>query len=153
MALKSRPLFTLFIELRHRVIDLGHCPAGNRRVFPVSGGHFEGARIKGRVSPLIGSDLLVTRRDGTFQQDVRLLLDVDDGATILMTYRGVRRASPDVSERLSRGEVVAASDYYLRTTPYFETASPDHAWINAIVCVGKGARSAVGVTYELFEIL
>jgi len=81
------------------------------------------------------------------------LLEADDGAGILMTYRGVRQASPDVSERLARGESVNASEYYLRTTPYFETASSEHAWINAIVSVGKGARVPDGVNYELFEIL
>ncbi|AGB74306.1 MULTISPECIES: DUF3237 domain-containing protein [Rhizobium] len=152
MELQSRPLFTLYLEL-HPTIDIGPCPAGVRRIFPVSGGHFEGERLKGRVSPLIGSDLLVTRQDGTFQQDVRVLLEVEDGAYILMTYRGVRHASVEVSERLGRGEAVDPSEYYLRTTPYFETASPAHAWINAIVCVGKGSRVPGGVKYDLFEIL
>jgi hypothetical protein len=102
---------------------------------------------------LIGSDLLVGRQDATFQQDVRLLLETDDGAQILMTYRGVRSASPDVSDRIGRGESVDPSEYYLRTTPYFETAAPKHAWINAIVCVGRGELFSGGVKYELFEIL
>ena len=152
MPLQSRPLFTLTLEL-HPVIELGSCPAGTRRVFAVSGGHFDGERIAGKVSPLIGSDLLVTRQDGTFQQDVRLLLEASDGAPILMTYRGVRQASPAVSDRIARGESIDPDEYYLRTTPYFETDSPVHAWINAIVCVGKGARYAGGVKYDLFEIL
>jgi hypothetical protein len=150
--LQSRPLFTLYIEL-HPTIDLGLCPAGGRHIFPVSGGRFEGARLNGRISPLIGSDLLITRQDGTFQQDVRLLLEADDGGQILMTYRGVRQASAEVSARQARGEIVEASEYYLRTTPYFETASPAHAWINAIVCVGRGGRTQGGVKYDLFEIL
>ena len=48
---------------------------------------------------------------------------------------------------------VEASEYYLRTTPYFETAAPEHAWINGIVVVAMGGRSPGGVKYELFEIL
>jgi hypothetical protein len=152
LSLRSFPLFTLFIAL-HPTIDLGHTPAGERRIFPVSGGHFEGERLKGTVSSLIGSDLLLTRQDGTFQQDVRLLLDADDGGQILMTYRGVRRASAEVSERLARGEMVDASEYYLRITPYFETAAPAHAWINGIVAVAIGGRSPGGVKYDVFEIL
>jgi hypothetical protein len=152
MSLQSRPLFTLFIAL-HPTIDLGQTPAGGRRIFPVSGGEFEGERIKGTVSPLIGSDLLLTRADGTFQQDVRLLLEADDGGQILMTYRGVRRASDEVSAMLARGEMVDASEYYLRTTPYFETAAPAHAWLNGIVAVASGGRSPGGVKYEIFEIL
>lgn len=145
-------MFTLSIAL-HPTLELGPTPAGGRRIFPVSGGHFKGERLKGEVSPMIGSDLLLARADGSFQQDVRLLLIADDGGLILMTYRGVRRASPAVAERLARGETVDASEYYLRTTPYFETAAPAHAWLNGIVAVATGARSPGGVDYEVFEIL
>ena len=38
MSLQSRHMFTLFMTL-HPVMDLGHTPAGGRRVFAVSGGH------------------------------------------------------------------------------------------------------------------
>lgn len=152
MPLQSRPLFSLTLQL-HPVIELGRTPAGGRRVFPVAGGTFDGERLRGTVSPLIGSDLLLARPDGSFQQDVRLLLITDDDETILMTYRGVRRASPEVDARLSRGEAVDASEYYLRTTPYFETAAPSYAWLNGIVAVAQGGRTPGGVRYETFEIL
>ena len=152
MSLQSRPLFTLFITL-HPTLELGQTPAGGRRVFPVSGGHFRGERVRGEVSPLIGSDLLLVRADGASQQDVRLLLIADDGGPILMTYRGVRRASHAVDERLARGESVDPSEYYLRTTPYFETGAPAHAWLNGIVAVAMGGRRPGGVEYEVFEVL
>jgi hypothetical protein len=70
-----------------------------------------------------------------------------------MTYRGIRHASPEVNERIARGEVVPPSDYYLRTTPFFETASPAYAWLNKIVAVGVGERRPRDVVYEVFEIL
>lgn len=152
MSLQSRHLFTLFMTL-HPAFDLGQTPAGSRRIFAVSGGHFRGERLKGEVSPLIGSDLLLGRADGTFQQDVRLLLAADDGGLILMTYRGVRRSSRTVDERLASGEAVDPSEYYLRTTPYFETAEPRHAWLNQIVAVAQGGRCPGGVEYDVFEIL
>lgn len=152
MSLDSRHLFTLFISL-HPTIEVGDTPAGRRRLFPVSGGDFKGERLRGHVSPMIGSDLLLGRADGSFQQDVRLLLICDDDAPILMTYRGIRYATKEIDERLSRGEHVDASDYYLRTTPYFETASPPYAWLNRIVAVAKGGRSPGGVEYEVFEVL
>ncbi len=79
--------------------DLGDTPAGHRRVVPVSGGAFVGERLRGDVLSHAGSDLLLGRADGSFQQDVRLVLRTDDGALILMTYRGVRRAPAEVSAR------------------------------------------------------
>jgi hypothetical protein len=82
-----------------------------------------------------------------------MVLRADDGALILMTDRGVRVAAPEVHDRLARGEQVAASDYYLRTAPFFETSSPKYAWLNKIVTVGVGERRKDSVVYEVFEIL
>jgi hypothetical protein len=149
--LKSR-LFTITIKL-HPIQELGDTPAGNRRVVPVSGGNFRGERLRGEILPYAGSDLLLGRTDGSFQQDVRMVLRTDDGALILMTYRGVRHASREISARMARGEPVSPSDYYLRTTPFFETSSPELAWLNKIVAVGIGERRPDGVIYEVFEIL
>jgi Protein of unknown function (DUF3237) len=150
--LQSRHLFTITMKLPP-ILELGETPAGNRRIFTVSSGQFAGERLRGEVLPEASSDLLLVRADGSFQQDVRLILRTHDGALILMTYRGVRHASPEVSARIGRGEQVSASDYYLRTAPFFETSSPKYEWLNKIVSVAVGERLADGVRYEVFEIL
>ena len=150
--LKSLHLFTLTLQLLP-VEDLGQTPAGHRRVFPVSGGDFSGERARGTVLPVIGSDLLLSRPDGSSQQDVRLILKTDDAALILMTYRGVRHATPEVNGRLARGEAVLPSEYYLRTAPFFETSSEKYSWLNRIVTVGVGERTSSAVVYQIFEIL
>jgi hypothetical protein len=82
-----------------------------------------------------------------------MLLQTDDQALVLMTYRGVRHASDEVNARIARGESVDPADYYLRTAPFFETASPKYAWINKLVAVGVGERRGDNVVYEVFEIL
>jgi hypothetical protein len=150
--LKSTHLFTITIEL-HPTIELGDTPAGKRRIFAVSGGEFTGDRLRGTIMPVIGSDLLLVRADGSAQQDVRMLLKTADGALVLMTYRGVRHASAEVNARMARGEQVSGTDYYLRTAPFFETSSAAYSWINRIVAVGVGERRGDSVVYEVFEIL
>ncbi|MEO8672356.1 MAG: DUF3237 domain-containing protein, partial [Tahibacter sp.] len=150
--LKSRHLFDIAIEL-HPIQVLGKTPAGERRIIPVSGGSFTGDRLQGEILPHAGSDLLLTRADGSYQQDVRLALRTHDDALILMTYRGVRHSSPDVAARISAGEPVAPSEYYLRTAPFFETAAPHYAWLNTILAIGVGERTPTGATYHVFEIL
>jgi len=145
-------LLTLSIEL-HPIYDLGVTPVGHRRIVPVSGGKFQGERLRGDILPHAGSDLLITRADGAFQQDVRLALQTDDGALILVTYRGVRHSSPEVAARIARGESVGPNEYYLRTSPFFETAAPQYDWLNRIVAVGVGERLPNGARYEIFEIL
>jgi len=151
-SLQSRPLFRLSMTL-HPTLEVGATPAGGRRVFLVSGGRFEGDRISGEVLERGGSDLLLARADGSAQQDVRVLLRSDDGALIVMTYRGVRHASDAVAARIAAGEAVPGTEYYLRTAPFFETASERHGWLNRIVSVGVGERTADGVVYDLFEVL
>ena len=150
--LRSRYLFTITMKLPP-TLELGDTPSGNRRVFIASGGRFAGDRLRGEVLPEASSDLLLVRGDGSYQQDVRLILRTDDSALILMTYRGVRHASPEVGARIARGEQLALSDYYLRTAPFFETSSSKYAWLNKIVSVGVGEREGDGVKYEVFEIL
>lgn len=150
--LASRPLFTIRMSL-HPASDLGATPLGGRRIIPVSGGEFAGDRLRGTVLPHAGSDWLLARADGSFQQDARLTLETDDGALIGMSYRGVRSSSPEVTARLARGEQVDVKDYYLRTAPFFETSAERYAWINAIVSVGVGRRLPGGVEYDVFEIL
>jgi hypothetical protein len=150
--LKSKHLFTITIKL-HPTEELGDTPLGKRRVFPVAGGDFVGEKVRGTILP-IGSDLLLVRADGSAQQDVRMVLRTDDGAMILMTYRGVRHGSQEVNDRIQRGEIVNGSEYYLRTAPFFETSSQKYYWINKIVAVGIGERrSPDSVVYEVFEIL
>jgi len=150
--LRTQFLFTLEIFLRP-IHDLGPTALGRRRIVPVSGGRFEGPRLRGEVLPDVGGDWLLQRADSTFQSDVRLALRTEDGALISMTYRGIRHASPAVSERLARGEDVASSEYYLRTAVFLETSSSQHRWVNDLIAVGVGRRLPERVIYELHEVL
>jgi uncharacterized protein DUF3237 len=152
MKLQSRHLLTISMTLPP-TIEVGDTPAGRRRIFTVSGGRFEGERLRGDVLPDGASDFLLVGADGTSRQDVRLVLKTDDHALVLMNYRGVRHASAEVNARIASGERVSAAEYYLRTAPMFETSSREYAWLNKIVSVGVGERTSEGVRYEVFEIL
>ena len=83
---------------------IGATPGGNRRIGLVAGGTFEGKRLHGTVLPG-GADWIMVRPDGATTLDVRLVLQTDDGATIGMTYRGMRHGPAAVMERLNRGDI------------------------------------------------
>ena len=85
--------------------------------------------------------------------NVRMVLKTDDDALIYMHYTGVRYGSPAVMERIAAGETVDPSEYYLRNTPYFETASEKYDWLNRIVSVGVGRRMPDHAAYDVFQIL
>jgi hypothetical protein len=130
---------------------LGATPFGQRRIVRITGGSFEGPRLRGTVLPE-GGDWLLLRPDGVLQLDVRATLQTDDGHLIYMTYRGLRHGPPEVIERLNRGETVDPKSYYFRTSPVFETAAAPYDWLNRIVAVATGERLPAGPIYTVYEV-
>ena len=151
--LLSAHLFTLALEVDPTFTDVGETPYGRRRIAAVRGGHFEGEELKGIVLPSPGGDWLLQRRDGILMLDVRLTLKTHDDHLVYMSYRGMRHGPAWVIEQLNKGEKVDPSQYYFRTTPWFETSSEKYRFLNRIVCVGTGRRDPAGPVYEVFQIL
>lgn len=149
--LHSEYLFTITVTV-DALHDFGAVPLCTRHVDMLGAGTFEGPRLKGRVLPG-GMDMKTIRADGAMNPNVRLVLRTDDDALIFMHYTGVRHGSPEVMARIAAGQVVAPSEYYLRNTPYFETAAPKYDWLNRIVAVGVGRRMPDHAAYDVFQIL
>jgi Protein of unknown function (DUF3237) len=149
--LRWQPLFIFQIEIRPPSI-IGATPGHDRRVGEITGGRFEGERLRGRILSG-GNDWQSLRADGAVTLDVRLVMETDDGALIGVTYNGVRHGPKEVLDRIARGEKISPSEYYLRATPYYETASEKYGWLNRIVSVAYGHRMAAGAIYQVFEIL
>ena len=149
--LRTAHLFTVTLTVG-TTHNLGRTPLGDRRVGVVTGGHFEGPRLKGTVLEG-GSDWILIRPDGSMQLDVRLTLKTGDGAIIGMRYGGFRHGPGDVLDRLNRGEQVDPSSYYFRIAPFFETSAQKYDWLNRIVGVGTGQRLPEGPVYDVYEVL
>jgi hypothetical protein len=152
--IKTRHLMTMRIaapEPPLRPLTYGKTPYGERWVMPVPGGWFRGDRLSGRIA--FGSDWLIRRPDQATELNVRITLETDDGHLIGMQYRGLRVGSPEVEARHVRGETIDASEYYFRIAPFFETASEKYDWMNRLIAVGVGDRTADGPGYEIYEIL
>jgi hypothetical protein len=149
--LSYRPLFVFQIEVKAPSI-IGATPGHDRRIGEISGGRFEGERLRGKILSG-GSDWQSLRADGATTLNVRLVLQTDDGALIAMTYAGVRHGPKEVLDRIARGENANPSEYYMRATPYYETASEKYGWLNRVVSVAAGHRVSGGAIYQVFEIL
>jgi Protein of unknown function (DUF3237) len=146
----TRPLFIMCLSSHMQVI--GPTPGHVRRVGDVSGGLFQGERLSGEVLDS-GNDWQTVRGDGAVTLDVRLVLKTDDQAMIGMIYRGMRHGPPDVLTRIDRGEAVDPATYYFRIVAFFETAASKYDWLNRLLAVGIGHRTADGPIYSLFELL
>ena len=149
--LRYSPLFIFQIEVKAPSI-VGATPGHDRRIGEIAGGRFEGERLRGKILSG-GSDWQSLRADGATTLNVRLVMQTDEGELIAMTYLGVRHGPKEVLDRIARGEKVNPSEYYMRATPYFETASQTYGWLNRVVTVAYGHRVAGGAIYQVFEVL
>jgi hypothetical protein len=131
--------------------ELGDTPLGRRRIIGITGGRFGGERLSGRVLPG-GADWQVIRADGVADLDARYTLETSDGALIYVRNRGYRHGPAEVLKKLSLGEAVDPSLYYMRTTPSFETGDARYSWLNRMVCVATGARRAAAVELDVYEV-
>ncbi len=150
----SRFLMTLQVGVGAVTLqNIGAVPTGTRRTAPLSGGHFEGPRLRGQVLPGGSADWQLLRGDGVLEMDLRITLETDDGALISLTSFGLRHGPPEVMAAIARGEKVDPASYYFRTTPRFATAHPKYAFLNSLVAVASGDRRAEGPIYTIDELL
>jgi hypothetical protein len=150
--MKTRLLMTLRVNVAASQ-NIGAGPYGTRRVVPLSGGDFEGPRLRGAVLPGGSTDWLLLRSDGVLELDLRVMLQTADGALISMRSFGLRHGPPDVIAAIARGETVDPATYYFRTTPRFRTAHPAYTFLNRTVAVATGDRRAEGPIYTIHEVL
>jgi hypothetical protein len=129
----SRPLMTVNIAAAPPQ-KLGTVPHGIRSIVPVTGGDFDGPRLRGKVLPG-GGDWLLLRPDGVLELDLRITLETDDHTLIYMTFQGLRHGD------------------YFRTLPRFETSTEAYAFLNRIVSVGVGEARPDGAVHRIEEIL
>jgi hypothetical protein len=133
-ALQSEFLLDLAIEARTPQ------PLGNGRVVvPVSGGTFEGPRLKGRIIPPAG-DWIVERADGFRILDVRILLKTDDAQAIYASWRGIADSPPGAA-------------FFARILPVFETGAAKYSWLNKVVAVGVYRPTPGKIGYRVYRIL
>ena len=134
-AVNFRPLMVLRLATS-ATQEIGPTPQGTLTIFPVTGGSFEGERLRGKVLAG-GGDWVTADSNGTFTLDLRVTLETDDDALIHMTFTGVRDDA----------------NHYFRTLPRFETAAPKYAFLNRLLAVGIGEIRPEGPVHVIEEIL
>ena len=102
---------------------VGATPWGERNIVPITGGTFEGPRIKGKVLSG-GWDWQLQVPGGCFSLHANYMIQATDGAIINVDNRGTMCKSSD------------GKDAKLLTTPSFEAPKGPHDWLNGGAFVG-----------------
>lgn len=152
----SAPAPTLVYAFSVRVtlappVEVGSFDSERRRFIAITGGTISGPRLQGEVMPG-GGDWQSILPGGITQLDARYFLKATDGTVIEVTNPGVRTASPEVIERIAKGEDVDPSLYYFRTTPSFRVAGEQFAWMQRSVFVARGVRRPTSVSIDFYIV-
>jgi len=106
-----------------KVVEVGKTARGERRIIPITGGHFEGPQIKGEIMPG-GWDWQLTRPDGCTDVKADYFLKTDDGAVINV---------------VNTGEICPGADgkpAAVRTHPVFEPPLGKYEWLGRQAFIG-----------------
>jgi Protein of unknown function (DUF3237) len=131
------------------LVDLGD----GRRYVPFDGGTFAGRDGLCGTLREGGVDWQSVRPDGTLEIDAHYTLESEGGELVEVRSAGLRKATPDVTERLMRGEIVDPDEYYFRTHIRFNTATGRLSWLNHILAISTGRRDQAIVTIDVHEVL
>ena len=129
-------LGTLRAEIGSRTV-IENAPQGTRTIVYLTGGTFEGPRVKATIQVPAG-DWITNRPDGSYKLDVRLTLKTDDGALILLTYNGIGQTTPTGAT--------------LRAAPLFETGDSRYTWLTRLQAVAVGELANGAVVYDLYVL-
>jgi hypothetical protein len=152
MELESEFLYRAHLDAEG-FYEVGETFRGKRSIVRVKGGWFEGPKVKGEILQGTG-DWFIVRPGGVAEGDVRDTYRTHDGHIIYVSYRGILNIPAAIWGQLGRDEEVDPTSYYLRGQPMFETATnTPYSWMNNIVSVSVGRQEAMGVTYDVYQIL
>ena len=88
---------------------------------------------------MAAGDWVTVRDNGSVRLDVKIVLETDDGAHILMQYSGIGVRTDDGLD--------------IRSAPQFETGDEKYAWLNDVQAIGVGHAGRDGVTYDIYQVL
>ncbi|HEX2796006.1 MAG TPA: DUF3237 domain-containing protein [Immundisolibacter sp.] len=148
--MKLSPLLRFNVDVA-APIEVGPTPIGQRMVANITGGAFDGERLKGRIHAS-GADWILVDQGGMGRVDVRIVLETDDGANIYVTYSGFLEMNARFGQAVaSRGET-RFGELYLITQLRFETGNARYQWLNHTLAVGEGRVVPGGIEYQVYEL-
>lgn len=128
---------------------------GRRRIIPITGG-----TVTSHIAELphgkvvnAGADFQIVVSETCADLDARYMLALDDGSSLFVMNRALRRGSKEDVAALIRGERVDPAQIYFRCVPQFEVSDAKHQWLTESIFIGTGERAPDGVRIRIFEVL
>ena len=138
---------TEFVMQLHVTLDapytVGETPHGRRAVVPITGGTFEGPRLKGTIVPG-GADWQMGKGNRT-EIEAIYSIKTDDGVYIHIRNRGIINMGKDADGNPS---------FYFRCAPQFEAPEDSpYAWLNnSLFLCAPAPSNQGGITLNVWRV-
>jgi len=136
------------------VQTVGKTAHGTRKIIPITGGTFEGPKLKGTVLSGGADYQFVNSEETRTEIEAIYSIRTDDGVLIHIRNVGLVYKSPEVIKKQQDGNSVSWEDIYFRASPKFEAPidSP-YDWLNNAIFVCKGVPTKEYVSIQVWKIL
>jgi hypothetical protein len=138
-----------------KAITLGETAHGIRRMIDITGGTFEGPKMKGIVLRG-GADYQYANKANTRTEiEAIYTIKTDDSVLIHIRNVGLSIKTPENAAKLAKGEPMDVSKNYFRAAPKFEAPMDSkYAWLNDAIFVCRGISTNKGyVIIQVWKVL
>ena len=133
---------------------LGMTQHGIRRILPITGGTFEGPKLRGIVLNG-GADYQLRNQENT-RTEVEAIFTIQTNDSVLIHVRdlGLIIKTKEVIDDLAKGKPFDWNKMYFRTSPKFEAPTDSkYAWLNNAIFISRGVPNKDYVSIQIWEVL
>jgi hypothetical protein len=131
----------------------GSPPSPRTQFWEMASATLDGPQIRASTS-MPGIDWFTPLSDGYGRPHVRLPFVTDDGALVLLEYRGIVHASQAFVRAVEEDRPTAWEDQYMRMTLTFDTTADRYAWLTQSMFVARGRLlAAKELEYAVYRLL
>jgi hypothetical protein len=130
----------------------GSEPNPRTQYWQMSRATLNGPRIRA-TSVMPGIDWFTPYAEGYGRPHVRLPFQTDDGAVILLEYRGIVHATQAFVQAVREDTATDWDDQYMRMALTFDTTSNRYKWITRSLFLARGRLvAAKSIEYEVYRV-
>lgn len=137
-----------------KAMTVGMTSHGERRIIPITGGTFEGPKMKGTVLNG-GADYQFANQENTRTEiEAIYTIKTDDNILIHIRNVGLVVKTKEASESLAKGEPLDWDKMYFKAAPKFDAPNDSkYNWMNDTIFVCKGVPNKDYVSILVWKIL
>ena len=145
-------VMTYRFAIRGPLGDTEGSPHGARQYWEMTEATLTGSGVNATIA-MPGGDWYTAWPDGFGRPDVRVQLETDDGALILMSYTGLVELTDAFVEAASDDQATDWDDQYMRFAVSFDTGAERYRWLNQSLFVARGRiLGTTELEYEIYRV-